>query len=99
MFIDEAKINVKAGDGGSGSVAFFVLKGSHKKIACGGKGGKGGDIIIKATSSINTLYNFKHKIHLKPKMEKVAHQIEEQVELGLDMTIFIPCWDNYKKSK
>lgn len=90
MFIDEAKINVKAGDGGSGSVAFFVLKGSHKKIACGGKGGKGGDIIIKATSSINTLYNFKHKIHFKAQNGESGSSNRRAGRTGADMTIFVP---------
>ena len=41
MFLDEAKINIKAGDGGSGIVSFFLLKGSYKKIANGGNGGSG----------------------------------------------------------
>jgi GTPase involved in cell partitioning and DNA repair len=40
MFLDEAKINIKAGSGGDGMVTYFHLKGGKKKIPCGGKGGK-----------------------------------------------------------
>lgn len=65
MFLDEAKINIKPGDGGSGSASFFVLKDRKKKIACGGNGGRGGDVIFKASSNVSTLYNFKNKVHYK----------------------------------
>ncbi len=65
MFLDEAKINIKAGNGGDGMVTYFNLRGGKKKIPCGGKGGKGGDIVIQATSSLSTLYTFKKKIHYK----------------------------------
>jgi GTP-binding protein len=65
MFLDEAKINIRAGDGGNGLVSFFVLRGTKKKIANGGNGGKGGSIIVKASRSVNTLYGFKKKVHFK----------------------------------
>ena len=54
-FIDEAQIQVKAGDGGKGCVGFFPNKGGPD----GGEGGKGGSIVFKATSSKNTLIDFK----------------------------------------
>lgn len=54
-FIDEAVIYVKAGDGGKGCVSFFPNRGGPD----GGDGGKGGSIIFKATSSKNTLIDFK----------------------------------------
>ncbi|MDD3776603.1 MAG: GTPase ObgE [Actinomycetota bacterium] len=65
MFLDEAKINIKAGDGGNGMVSFFNLKAKRRKIASGGSGGRGGDLIIRANSSQSTLYNFKKKVHFK----------------------------------
>lgn len=62
-FIDEAKIYVKAGDGGRGCVSFrrekFVPRGGPN----GGDGGKGGDIIIRADSSHRTLLDLKYKQH------------------------------------
>ncbi|MCL4417075.1 MAG: GTPase ObgE [Actinobacteria bacterium] len=65
MFLDEAKINIKAGDGGNGMISFFYRKGSRKKIASGGSGGRGGNVIIKASSNVNTLYGFKKKVHFR----------------------------------
>jgi len=65
MFIDEAKIRVKAGDGGNGCMAFrrenFVPRGGPS----GGDGGHGGDVIMESTQRHNTLmyfrYNPEHK--------------------------------------
>ncbi|MFH7320304.1 GTPase ObgE [Desulfurivibrio sp. D14AmB] len=62
-FIDEAKFFVKAGDGGNGCVSFrrekFVPKGGPD----GGDGGKGGDVIIEASSRLTSLLDFKYRSH------------------------------------
>jgi GTP-binding protein len=59
MFIDEAKIRVKAGDGGNGCMAFrremFVPRGGPS----GGDGGKGGDIVMESSERHNTLVHFR----------------------------------------
>ena len=57
-FIDEAKIYIKAGDGGRGRVSFFPRLGGPD----GGEGGKGGDIIFKASGKKNTLIDFKFQV-------------------------------------
>lgn len=63
MFIDKARIYVRAGKGGNGCLSFrrekFVPYGGPN----GGTGGKGGDIILQADSSLKTLYDFKHLPH------------------------------------
>jgi GTPase len=61
QFIDYTKIFVKSGDGGKGCVSFRREKYVPKGGPDGGDGGKGGDIIIKASVQINTLLDFKYK--------------------------------------
>ncbi len=61
MFIDRAKINVKGGDGGNGCVSFYRAKYITNGGPDGGDGGKGGDLIFIADSSLTTLYDFKFK--------------------------------------
>jgi GTP-binding protein len=61
MFIDEAEIFVKSGKGGDGVVHFRREKYIPRGGPDGGDGGKGGNIIVKATSKLNTLYEFQHQ--------------------------------------
>jgi len=63
MFIDHAKIYVKAGDGGPGMVSFHTEKYITNGGPDGGDGGKGGDIIFVAAQKLTTLqsFRFKHK--------------------------------------
>lgn len=59
MFIDEAKILVKAGDGGNGCVAFRREKFVPRGGPSGGDGGKGGDIVMVSSQRHNTLVHFR----------------------------------------
>ena len=63
MFFDEAKIQVKAGRGGNGCVAFRREKGVPFGGPSGGNGGKGGDVYLRAASRLNTLVAFQHQNH------------------------------------
>lgn len=64
-FIDEARFFVKAGDGGNGCVSFrrekYVAKGGPN----GGDGGKGGSVILRASSRLQSLIDFRFKSHFK----------------------------------
>ena len=59
-FIDEAKIFVKSGDGGDGCLSFRREKYIEFGGPDGGNGGKGGDIILEGTKSLNTLVDFRY---------------------------------------
>ena len=59
MFVDEAKIRVKAGDGGNGCVAFRREKFVPRGGPSGGDGGRGGDIIMESSERHNTLVHFR----------------------------------------
>jgi len=60
MFIDEAKIRVKAGDGGNGCMAFRREKFVPRGGPSGGDGGHGGDVIMESSQSHNTLIHFRY---------------------------------------
>ena len=64
-FIDEAKIYIKAGDGGNGCVSFRREKFIDMGGPDGGDGGHGGSIIFASNSHLNTLVNFRYKQHFK----------------------------------
>lgn len=99
MFLDEAKINIKAGNGGSGSASFFLLKDRVKKIACGGNGGKGGDVIIEATRSLSTLYGFKDKVHYKADNGQRGSSNKKAGRSGEDLYIRVPVGTIIKNQK
>jgi GTPase len=59
MFIDQARIRVKAGDGGNGCVAFRREKFVPRGGPSGGDGGNGGDVIMESSEKHNTLVHFR----------------------------------------
>ena len=62
-FLDQVKIFVKAGDGGSGSPSFRREKFIEFGGPDGGDGGKGGSVILKAERNLNTLIDFRYQQH------------------------------------
>ena len=61
MFIDDVKINVKAGDGGNGAMTFHREKYVDNGGPDGGDGGRGGSIYFRVASNVNTLLEFRYK--------------------------------------
>ena len=61
MFVDIAKIHLKAGNGGNGAVSFHREKYVAAGGPDGGDGGRGGNIVFKADSNLSTLADFRYK--------------------------------------
>ena len=64
-FLDEAKVHVKAGDGGDGVVAFRREKYIEFGGPDGGNGGRGGDVIAEAVEGLNTLIDYRYAQHFR----------------------------------
>ena len=65
MFADKVRIFIKSGDGGNGAVSFHTEKYVPNGGPDGGDGGKGGDVVFVASSSVNTLSEFYYKKHYR----------------------------------
>lgn len=89
-FVDQAKIYVKAGDGGAGCVSFrrerFVPKGGPD----GGDGGRGGDVILRVNTGLNTLLFFRRKRHFKAEKGRAGKGNNQQGKSGSNIVIEVP---------
>ena len=85
-FIDEAYLEIKAGDGGSGASSFRREKYIPFGGPDGGDGGKGGDIFFKVNTNVNTLIDFQNKKIFNAKNGK---KVQVKINLVLRETIFI----------
>lgn len=90
MFIDKAKIFVKAGDGGNGCVAFHREKFVPMGGPSGGDGGKGGDVILLADKDLHTLMDFKYKKHYKAQRGQNGQGGNKKGKDGEDLIIKVP---------
>ncbi|MBA68154.1 MAG: GTPase ObgE [Rhizobiales bacterium] len=66
-FLDEAKVYIRSGDGGAGSVSFRREKYIEFGGPDGGDGGRGGDVWIEAVEGLNTLIDYRYQQHFKAK--------------------------------
>ncbi len=71
MFVDQAKIYIKAGNGGNGIVSFRREKYVPRGGPDGGDGGKGGDVVFQVDPHLQTLLDYRYKQHFKA--ERGAH--------------------------
>ena len=90
MFVDTAKIFVQAGRGGNGAVSFrrelYIEKGGPD----GGDGGKGGNVIFRATKDLNTLLNFRYKPEIKAKNGENGSKRNKTGKSGEDLIVKVP---------
>ena len=91
MFIDHAKIEVKAGNGGNGCVAFRREKFIEKGGPYGGDGGRGGDIIIRADRNLTTLLDFRYRRIYKAPNGKPGEGALKTGRSGDPVVIRVPC--------
>ncbi len=90
MFVDTAKIFIQAGRGGNGAVSFrrelYIEKGGPD----GGDGGRGGDVIFRATKDLNTLLNFRYKPELKAKNGESGSKRNKTGKSGEPLIVKVP---------
>lgn len=90
MFVDKAKILIRAGDGGHGAVAFHREKYIASGGPDGGDGGKGGDVVFVADSNISTLADFKYKRKYKAPNGADGSGSRKSGKKGEDLIIRVP---------
>jgi GTP-binding protein len=89
-FIDEAIITVQSGDGGRGCVSFRREKFIPRGGPDGGDGGKGGDVILEASSQKRTLYFFRYRKDFKAKNGAGGQGKRKAGKHGDDLVLEIP---------
>lgn len=90
MFIDEATIRVKAGDGGNGCVAFRREKYVPRGGPSGGDGGKGGDVIMESSERHNTLVHFRFNPEYKAERGRHGEGSNKTGREGHDVLLKVP---------
>ena len=89
-FLDQAKIYIKAGDGGSGSASFRREKFIEYGGPDGGDGGDGGSIIIESDRNLNTLIDFRYSQHFKAAHGKPGSKRNKTGANGKDLILKVP---------
>lgn len=90
MFIDTAKISVKAGDGGRGCVSFRREKYVPRGGPDGGDGGDGGSVAIEASASYRTLIDQKYRQHYRAEDGQHGRGKGQHGRSGADLVIKVP---------
>jgi GTP-binding protein len=90
MFVDEAKIRVKAGDGGNGCVAFRREKFVPRGGPSGGDGGRGGDVIMESSERHNTLVHFRFNPEYKAERGRHGEGSNCTGREGVDVVLKVP---------
>ena len=89
-FLDQAKIYVKAGDGGSGSASFRREKFIEFGGPDGGDGGDGGSIVLIASKNLNTLIDFRYQQHFKAERGQAGKGKKKTGKSGKNLILKVP---------
>lgn len=89
-FVDEAKIEVKAGDGGNGCVAFRREAHTPRGGPSGGDGGDGGDVVLTADPQLSTLMDFRYRRHYKAQRGEDGRGKDQYGKGGRDLILRVP---------
>ena len=89
-FLDQVKIFVKAGNGGSGSPSFRREKFIEFGGPDGGDGGKGGSVILKSERNLNTLIDYRYQQHFKAKRGEDGKGKNQTGKGGKDLFLSVP---------
>ena len=89
-FLDQAKIFIKAGNGGSGSASFRREKFVEFGGPDGGDGGDGGSIIIESDRNLNTLIDFRYSQHFKAQHGQSGSKKNKTGGRGKDLVLKVP---------
>lgn len=90
QFIDQAKIHIQSGSGGNGCCSFRREKYIPNGGPNGGDGAKGGDVYIQANPHLNTLVDFRHKVHFKAKKGGHGQGSNRTGRAGENLTLEVP---------
>jgi GTP-binding protein len=89
-FLDQAKIYIKAGNGGSGSASFRREKFVEYGGPDGGDGGNGGSVIFEAETNLNTLIDFRYAQHFRAENGYIGTKRKRTGAGGKDLIIKVP---------
>lgn len=90
MWVDEAKIHVASGRGGNGLTSFHRTRTNPRGTPDGGSGGRGGDVLLRATRSVGTLLQFQNQIHFRAGHGGHGGPNCRQGKDGTDLVIHVP---------
>ncbi len=99
MFIDKAKIHLQAGKGGDGIISFSSDTRNPKGGPDGGRGGKGGDVVLEAAKGISTLKDFENNIHFRAQGGQDGASNNRRGRDGEDLVVKVPVGTVIKNSR
>src|SRR5579872_1286377 len=89
-FVDQVRIEVKAGDGGNGAIAFRREKFVEKGGPSGGDGGNGGSVIFEADPQLTTLLDYRYQSHHEAKRGQHGMGSDKNGASAEDLVLRVP---------